>query len=115
RFWSPTSILPCDNHKIVTLEYYNKYNDQTDKCLGEMINFLCDQAYEVCEDGSCDRPGIDHIITYTHNTGRISITLEELPDLNIILLSNNILMWTQCKLCSMKTPIVQMSHATYLY
>ncbi|CAG8515932.1 7915_t:CDS:2 [Funneliformis mosseae] len=115
RFWSPTSISPCHNHEITTMEYYNKNCDHPDRCLGEIINLLCDQAHEICEDASCDHPGLDHISTYTHNTGRISITIEELPDQKLKPLSDSILMWTQCEPCSMKTPIVQMSRATYLY
>ncbi|CAI2172898.1 14794_t:CDS:10 [Funneliformis geosporum] len=115
RFWSPTSISPCHNHEITTMEYYNKNNDHPDKCLGEIINLLCDQAHEICQDASCDHPGLDHISTYTHNTGRISITLEELPDPHVKSFSDSILMWTQCESCSVKTPIVQMSRATYLY
>ncbi|CAH1760165.1 1620_t:CDS:10 [Entrophospora sp. SA101] len=116
KFWSPTSLSPCHNHKIITFEYYNRYNNNADKTLGETLEYLYQQAYKECEEPSCDKCGIDHITTYTHNIGRISITLEKSSDLNLKSLSNNkIILWTQCKLCSSKSPLIEMSNATYYY
>ncbi|CAG8546646.1 791_t:CDS:10 [Acaulospora colombiana] len=97
------------------MDYYNKGKHHMDKCLGDMINYICDKAHEMCEVDSCDHPGTEHISTYTHNDGRISFSVEELPDPKLKHLNDEIIMWTQCKLCSSKTPLVQMSQSTYFY
>ncbi|CAG8474143.1 3472_t:CDS:10 [Diversispora eburnea] len=115
KFWSPTSPVPCHNHEIIRMDYYNKTNCHSDKSLGEMIDDICNKANETCEEPSCDHPGKDHITTYTHNDGRISITVEESPDQKLKYFSNNIIMWTQCKLCSSRTSLVLMSESTYYY
>lgn len=115
RFWSPTSPVPCHNHEIIKMDYYNKTEGCVDKSLGEMIEWICDKANETCEEPSCEHPGKEHISTYTHNDGRISITVEESPDQKLKRFTKNIMMWTQCKLCSSKTPLILMSEATYHY
>ncbi|CAG8604045.1 8057_t:CDS:10 [Dentiscutata erythropus] len=116
RFWSPNSPVLCHNHEIITMDYYNRTNSHMDKSLGELIDELCDKAYDICEDKTCEHRGIDHVSTYTHNNGRISIIVEESPpDPNLKTFTNKIVMWTQCKLCSAKSPIFIMSCSTYLY
>ncbi|CAG8678914.1 4824_t:CDS:10 [Cetraspora pellucida] len=117
RFWSPDSPSLCHNHEIITMDYYNKNNSHIDKSLGEVIDDICDKAYETCEDKTCEHQGIDHTSTYTHNDGRISISLvvEESSDPKLKAFNNQIVMWTQCKLCSEKSSVFIMSRSTYLY
>ncbi|CAG8731860.1 1899_t:CDS:2, partial [Dentiscutata heterogama] len=43
------------------------------------------------------------------------IVEESSPDPNLEVFTNKIVMWTQCKLCSAKSPIFIMSRSTYLY
>ncbi|KAF0465669.1 1-phosphatidylinositol-3-phosphate 5-kinase [Gigaspora margarita] len=115
RFWSPNSTVLCNNNEIITMDYYNKTNSHMDKSLGELIDEMCDKAYAMCENKTCEHRGIDHISTYTHNNGRISIIIEESPDLSLKAFAYQIVMWTQCKLCSAKSPVFIMSRSTYLY
>ncbi|CAG8567202.1 27595_t:CDS:10 [Gigaspora margarita] len=115
RFWSPNSTVLCNNNEIITMDYYNKANSHMDKSLGELIDEMCDKAYAMCENKTCEHRGIDHISTYTHNNGRISIIIEESPDLSLKAFAYQIVMWTQCKLCSAKSPVFIMSRSTYLY
>ncbi|RIB16873.1 hypothetical protein C2G38_2038203 [Gigaspora rosea] len=115
RFLSPNSTVLCHNHEIITMDYYNKTNNHMDKSLGELIDEICDKAYAMCENKSCEHRGIDHISTYTHNNGRISIIIEDSQDLSLKAFAYQIVMWTQCKLCSTKSPVFIMSRSTYLY
>ncbi|CAG8467606.1 2144_t:CDS:10 [Racocetra fulgida] len=115
RFWSPDSPVLCHNHEIITMDYYNKINSNIDKSLGEIIDEICDKAYETCEYKTCEHRGIDHKSTYTHNDGRISLVVEESPDPKLKAFTNQIFMWTQCKLCSEKSSVFIMSRSTYFY
>ncbi|CAG8744795.1 10614_t:CDS:2, partial [Racocetra persica] len=115
RFWSPESPVLCHNHEIITMDYYNKVNSNIDKSLGEIIEEICDKAYATCESKTCEHRGIDHTSTYTHNDGRISLVVEESPDPKLKTFTNQIFMWTQCKLCSEKSSVFIMSRSTYFY
>ncbi|KAI8807427.1 hypothetical protein BJ742DRAFT_679041 [Cladochytrium replicatum] len=113
-FRSAKSGIPCQPPKILTVDYYMKRGSNQDRTLGQYLELLCTKAKGSCADPSCGHPMDNHIITYTHGTGRISVFVEDThPNLAQPPDFSQIYAWTQCKICQRSTEVVPMSDGTW--
>ncbi|KAI8815929.1 uncharacterized protein EV422DRAFT_483548, partial [Fimicolochytrium jonesii] len=128
-------VIPCRPPEIVTIEYYQKATSSAhqDRTLGQFVELLAKKATGTCPDGAmCGGKTMgQHVITYTHNTGRISVTSQEAKlvlrdhhehdnDENEVATqaagkNNRIYMWTACIACNAATHIIPMSLASWNY
>ncbi|KAJ3316352.1 1-phosphatidylinositol-3-phosphate 5-kinase, partial [Blyttiomyces sp. JEL0837] len=115
-FWTPKSAIPCQPPKILTVEYYQRSGKYQDRTLGQYIELLCSSASTACPEPSCGRPMAGHVISYSHNTTRVTVTCDESPSrFGPPIDETTIFMWTYCKECNARTEIVPMSDATWCY
>ncbi|KAG0261040.1 hypothetical protein BGZ95_004303 [Linnemannia exigua] len=125
-YWSATAAAPCELPKVITMEYYRKEGAYEDMDLGEMIEYLCWRAHDLCHDKKCGHKRLEHISTYAHGEARINITLEQpRPDSATDFdseefapfLANNKTMavWTRCKMCKARTKPRMVSRASRIY
>lgn len=111
------SNIPCRPPEILTIEYYQKSGEHyQDRTLGQFVELLCNKAKGLCPDAMCKKPMGHHVITYTHNRGRISVSVQEAPA-GFGSPSNNqqIYMWTGCKECDATTDVIPMSAGSWHY
>ncbi|KNC99530.1 uncharacterized protein SPPG_04921 [Spizellomyces punctatus DAOM BR117] len=111
------SNIPCRPPEILTIEYYQKLGQHfQDRSLGQFVELLCNKAKGLCPDAMCGKPMGQHVITYTHNHGRISVSVREAPQrLGSPPEPDQIYMWTGCRECESTTDIVPMSTGTWHY
>ncbi|KAI9348296.1 hypothetical protein DFJ73DRAFT_438887 [Zopfochytrium polystomum] len=122
-FWNSTSGLPCQQSKLLTVEYYSKSGNFQDRTLGQYIIMLCLRSDTPCRDGVCGgRPMGGHVTTYTHHNAKVVVTVKAgLPPKSIAVDSDpylqlqTIVMWSECKDCGARTPFLPMSDSTWLY
>ncbi|KAJ3195191.1 hypothetical protein HK101_000901 [Irineochytrium annulatum] len=121
-FWTATSAIPCQPPKILTVEYYRKDGEYEDKTLGEYVELLCgDDGRRHCPDPGCGRPMAGHVITYTHNVSRISVTVETCPAQYGTLPEpweeggGRVHVWATCRECGSRTDVVPLSDAGWRY
>jgi len=97
--------------------FYAGYNHvepqfEEDCTLGQYIEDLCLSAGSTCKE--CTRRMYDHHRQYVHGYGQMSISVKRLPT-RIKGLSNTILMWAVCRICSAETTVIPMSDNTWKY
>ena len=103
-------LLSCTLPQMVVMGYYRPEGDMS---LGKYIQERHSKASDACADSSCSHLMCNHILTYSHYQYCISVSVE--TDAELDCTSDEIYMWTRCKICSDTLPVGIMSHATYLY
>ncbi|KAI8918465.1 hypothetical protein DFJ77DRAFT_455645 [Powellomyces hirtus] len=116
------SHIPCRPPEILTNQYYQKEGHNQDQTLGELVAHLCTNATAPCSDIMCGKPMREHVVSYSHGTGQIDLSVQSaadhfIQDAQFALSFNNneCYMWTSCSKCSAATKIVPMSLATWHY
>lgn len=88
------------------------YSD-SDKTLGQFLVENCFNSKLQCLNEKCKKPALQHILSYTHNSGRVVISVNQIND---PLPDNKIIMWSRCSLCEKNvTPAVPMSEKTFAF
>ncbi|GMM33147.1 hypothetical protein DASC09_004720 [Saccharomycopsis crataegensis] len=100
----------CFFPKILQIEYYLDYNDST---LGQYVEHEITQANSPCPE-SCGGKFIDHYKTYTHGNAKLIVSIEKIA-CPIPGLQHVILMWSVCKKCGHKTPVIPMNDTTWKF
>ncbi|KAJ3413856.1 hypothetical protein HDV05_007377 [Chytridiales sp. JEL 0842] len=126
-FWNPKQPIPCQPPKVVSVRYYQKTGEHKDTTLGAFLEelFDCAEAGTPCREPTCPEPKRSHVITYTHQKARISVSIEEANPVSVnvsdaftrgvIEDGKQILMWMSCKECGKQTPIVPMGEMSWYY
>ncbi|KAJ3248413.1 1-phosphatidylinositol-3-phosphate 5-kinase [Chytriomyces hyalinus] len=95
------TMIPCHPAELHIIEYYS----ETDISVGMYIQELCANYSAPCPSKNCGQPMVRHFRSYTHGDGRIHVVLEELH----VASQEEIVTWSFCKHCHVKTPHVKMS------
>ncbi|KAL1916606.1 uncharacterized protein VTP21DRAFT_5797 [Calcarisporiella thermophila] len=113
---------PCDGPRLETLKYYQHGSDRT---LQEMITFWCEAASTECP--ACHRSMSQHIRSYTHGSARVNMSLQAFEGSEPSVFCPNfqftpnmydrgdIALWTECKMCTLATPITLLSEHAQRY
>ncbi len=104
------STIPCHVPELFVIEYYR----ETDFALGQYVEDLCANCYNLCNASECDKKINEHHYSYVHGSARISTTVEDFP-CPLPGMQNTILMWSFCKLCKKTTPVIPMSETSWRY
>ncbi|KAI9096064.1 hypothetical protein DFS34DRAFT_151759 [Phlyctochytrium arcticum] len=117
-YYASKSNLSCRPPEILTIEYYQKSGDHyQDRTLGQFVSLLCAKARGVCPDTMCGKPMGEHVITYTHSHGRISVSVQTvtaaMEDSALSREPGQIYMYTACRSCCATTPLIPMSSGTW--
>ncbi|KAJ3189277.1 hypothetical protein HDU85_002905 [Gaertneriomyces sp. JEL0708] len=110
--------IPCQPPQILSIEYYQTEGDHfQDRTLGQFVQLLCAKANGLCPDSMCGKPMGQHVVTYTHNRARISVSVQPVSNVlaNSSVDSSQIYMWTGCRDCDSSTDVLPMSDATWHY
>jgi 1-phosphatidylinositol-3-phosphate 5-kinase len=98
----------CQEPQIFRYDYYGSF----DVPLGSFVEDFCYDANYHCK--VCKGLGLNHIKTYIHGTGRIRISIESSTCVSEGM-ENVILMWSLCKECGFKPPLIPMSEEAWKY
>jgi 1-phosphatidylinositol-3-phosphate 5-kinase len=114
---SSITSAPCVGPEVLGIGFYAGYNHvepqfEEDCTLGQYIEDLCLSAGSTCKE--CTRRMYDHHRQYVHGYGQMSISVKRLPT-RIKGLSNTVLMWAVCRICSAETTVIPMSDNTWKY
>ncbi|KAI1378551.1 hypothetical protein F4677DRAFT_411187 [Hypoxylon crocopeplum] len=110
--------IPCMEPSLIALGFYDEHTDNNsgmdpDCTLGQYIEDICYGAESTCTANGCERKMYEHHRTYVHGEARITIFLEQ--DTKGRLHSDNIMMWSYCKVCKRETNEMEMSKGTWKY
>ncbi|KAF3081021.1 1-phosphatidylinositol-3-phosphate 5-kinase [Orbilia oligospora] len=126
---STDTSIPCRGPENILFEYYNDQDDdeeeysrdrdyfrEADCTLGQYVHDLIHTRDYLCDTG-CGKPMMEHHRSYVHGEARISVQVEAYPTPVKADTSDDILMWSICKICVDKTPTtpVRMSDSTWRY
>lgn len=102
---------PCSGPNIIVVEYYT----DNDKCLGLQLDQMFSESLNECEE--CGEPMLNHYRNYVHGNGKFDMFIEKYDSLpqEHMNFPNQRTMWSVCKECHYKTPVVPMSDDTYYY
>ncbi|XP_022917370.2 1-phosphatidylinositol 3-phosphate 5-kinase [Onthophagus taurus] len=98
----------CVNPWVVHMSFYR----DNDIPLGCFLEKYCFRKSYGCQSKSCGVPMLNHIRRFVHNSGCISISLDELPN---SFTEDRIIMWSWCSKCQTCSPSVPMSGDTWSF
>lgn len=111
--------IPCVEPGLITIGFYDEQHMDTgmdpDCTLGQYIEDLCFSKDSVCASNGCDRTLLEHHRTYVHDASMITIFLENAPEESPTLFSDDITMWSYCKVCQKDSPAMPMCESTWKY
>ncbi|EGV66020.1 hypothetical protein CANTEDRAFT_119090 [Yamadazyma tenuis ATCC 10573] len=102
---------PCSGPNIIVVDFYT----DNDKFLGLQLDQMFSESLTDCDE--CGEPMIDHYRNYVHGTGKLDMVVEKYEALSAEHKNfpNQRTMWSVCKQCNYKTPVVLMSDDTYYF
>lgn len=113
------SKIPCVEPGLIAIGFYDEQHLDTgmdaDCTLGQYIEDLCLSKDTICASNGCDRPMVQHHRTYVHDQARITMFLEDNPQPDPGPPSDDITMWSYCKVCKKNSPAMPMCESTWKY
>jgi 1-phosphatidylinositol-3-phosphate 5-kinase len=110
--------IPCAEPGLIAIAFYDEHalggSMDPDCTLGQYVEDLCLSQDSICTANGCDRKMIEHHRTYVHDESRITIFVEQAPKQSVSA-SDDITMWSYCKVCKKDSPIIPMSESTWKY
>lgn len=111
--------IPCVEPGLIAIGFYDEQHLDTgmdaDCTLGQYIEDLCCSKDTVCASNGCDRTMVQHHRTYVHDQARITMFLEDSPLPSPAPPSDDITMWSYCKVCKKDSPAMPMCESTWKY
>ncbi|KAK3841577.1 MAG: hypothetical protein J3R72DRAFT_153557 [Linnemannia gamsii] len=101
----------CEGPDVRLIHYYVLKSDVT---LATYLEQICWESNYTCTAPSCDRPLRDHQRIYAHGDAKVMVTVEQW-DSTTAAKKDSIMMWSQCKVCNVRTPQVYISDDTRNY
>lgn len=95
---SSKNSIPCIGPMLHMIEFYW----DNDECLGQFIQGLCLSTDHICMNG-CGMLLRDHYYSYVHDDGKVDVKLEMTSKEDIVIKTNSITTWSECKVCHEKT------------
>ncbi|KAJ2737164.1 Mitochondrial distribution and morphology protein 12 [Coemansia sp. BCRC 34962] len=113
-------IVTCRKHDYLVCagpQYHSiAFYGHTDVTLGQYLEEMCFDLHYDCPSNNrlCTHPMYEHRRSYIHHLGKIDVTMDEYP-CPIERMSEEILMWGECRLCHKHTPVTRMSDESWRY
>lgn len=111
--------IPCVEPGLIAIGFYDEQHVDTgmdsDCTLGQYIEDLCLSKDTVCASNGCDRTMVQHHRTYVHDQARITMFLEDNPQPSPAPPTDDITMWSYCKVCKKDSPAMPMCESTWKY
>ncbi|KAJ2835066.1 Mitochondrial distribution and morphology protein 12, partial [Coemansia sp. 'formosensis'] len=113
-------IVTCRKHDYLVCagpQYHSiAFYGHTDVTLGQYLEEMCFDLHYDCPSNNrlCTHPMYEHRRSYIHHHGKIDVTMDEYP-CPIERMSDEILMWGECRLCPKHTPVTRMSDESWRY
>ncbi|KAJ2100997.1 Mitochondrial distribution and morphology protein 12 [Coemansia sp. S100] len=113
-------IVTCRKHDYLVCagpQYHSiAFYGHTDVTLGQYLEEMCFDLHYDCPSNNrlCPHPMYEHRRSYIHHHGKIDVTMDEYP-CPIERMSEEILMWGECRLCHKSTPVTRMSDESWRY
>lgn len=115
---STTTSIPCSGPDLLAFSFYNEHESdqefEPDCTLGQYVEDLCYRANDPCLSNACEKKMCEHHRQYVHGEGQVSVFVLPFPA-KMRGMQNTILMWSQCKVCGVETPVTPMSSSTWKY
>ncbi|KAL2755762.1 hypothetical protein ACRALDRAFT_1076753 [Sodiomyces alcalophilus JCM 7366] len=111
--------IPCAEPGLIAISFYDEHVDaygsmDPDCTLGQYIEDLCLGKDLICLGNGCDRTMMEHHRTYVHDEARITVFVEPAA-VTSKHITEDITMWTYCKMCKKDSPTMPMSDSTWKY
>ncbi|KAF3357529.1 hypothetical protein VdG1_03317 [Verticillium dahliae VDG1] len=111
--------IPCAEPGLIAIAFYDEHMDQSgsmdpDCTLGQYIEDLCLSKDSICTSNGCDRKMTEHHRTYVHDESRITVFIEPAAT-KPKFVTDDITMWSYCKVCKRDSPTMPMSDSTWKY
>lgn len=102
---------PCSGPNIIVVDYYT----DNDKCLGLQLDQMFSESLNECDE--CGELMLNHYKNYVHGNGKLDMSIEKFEALTQEQMNfpNQRIMWSVCRECNYKTPVVPMSDDTYYF
>ncbi|RMZ80466.1 hypothetical protein DV737_g3031, partial [Chaetothyriales sp. CBS 132003] len=117
-FVSTATSVPCSGPDLLAFNFYNEHDHEeefeADCTLGQYVEDLCYRANDICTVGSCEKKMHEHHRQYVHGEGQITVFVQPHPA-KLRGLQDVILMWSQCRVCTVETTVTPMSSSTWKY
>ncbi|KAJ2747955.1 Mitochondrial distribution and morphology protein 12 [Coemansia sp. BCRC 34301] len=113
-------MVTCRKHEYLVCagpQYHSiAFYGHTDVTLGQYLEEMCFDLHYDCPSNNrlCTHPMYEHRRSYIHHHGKIDVTMDEYP-CPIERMSEEILMWGECRLCQKHTPVTRMSDESWRY
>lgn len=98
----------CVNPWVVYMDFYGR----NDIPIGCFLERYCFRSSYACPSKSCVTPMVKHIRRFVHNSGCVTISLNNFES---EFSEENIVMWSWCTKCQGVSPVVPMSADTWSY
>ncbi|KAF7268563.1 hypothetical protein GWI33_018316 [Rhynchophorus ferrugineus] len=98
----------CVNPWVVYMDFYGT----NDIPIGCFLERYCFRPTYACPSKTCVTPMVKHIRRFVHNSGCVTITLNNFES---EFAEENIVMWSWCTKCQSVSPVVPMSADTWSY
>ncbi|KAH6665278.1 1-phosphatidylinositol-3-phosphate 5-kinase FAB1 [Plectosphaerella plurivora] len=110
--------IPCAEPGLIAISFYDQHVDSPsmdgDCTLGNYIESLVHEKDSICTANGCDRAMTEHHRTYVHDESRITVFVEPAA-IKTKHTTDDITMWSYCKICKKDSPIMPMSDSTWNY
>lgn len=101
--------IPCNGPNIIVVDFYT----DNDKFLGLQLDEMFSDSFKECEE--CGELLFEHYKNYVHGNGKLDMIIERYESLppEHLPFTNQRTVWSVCKQCNFKSPVVAMSDDTY--
>lgn len=106
-----TTSFHCLPFKIHLIDFYS-LNDMT---LGQFLERYCFDTSYKCTNKKCGRSMMDHERAFLHANGRINVTVYEYKFELPVPKTDQVQIFSFCKVCGKATPFIPMSEETWKY
>ncbi|XP_050300649.1 1-phosphatidylinositol 3-phosphate 5-kinase [Anthonomus grandis grandis] len=98
----------CVNPWVVYMDFYGR----NDIPIGCFLEKYCFRSTYACPSKTCTTPMVKHVRRFVHNSGSVTITLN---NFHSEFAEENIVMWSWCTKCQSVSPVVPLSADSWSY